>query len=205
MNRERWQALMGALGLAPGLKDFDALDRAYAERHRHYHTAEHINECLTLFDALRDRAEHPEIVELAIWFHDSVYVPRRSDNEARSADWVEYFLHEAGADPELTTQVRELILATRHEADLGAESTDAKLLVDIDLGILGADPERYARYETDIRREFRWVPGPLYRRGRRNLLQGFLDRPHIYTIDAFHPQRERQARTNLAAALAQLG
>ena len=60
------------------------------------------------------------------------------------------------------------------------------------------------RYETDIRREYRWVPGPLYRRARRALLQGFLERPRLYATDALHSQREARARANLTAALARL-
>lgn len=204
MSPERWQELMHALGLPPGEATFEALRRAYAERHRHYHSAEHIDECLVLLDALRERAVNPQAVELAIWFHDAIYAPRRTDNEARSADWAEGFLREAGAHTGLSTQVRELILATRHEAGSTSDSGDAALLVDIDLAILGAEPERYARYETDIRREYRWVPGPLYRRARRALLQGFLERPRLYATDALHSQREARARANLTAALARL-
>jgi predicted metal-dependent HD superfamily phosphohydrolase len=127
-------------------------------------------------------------------------VPRRDlrpakDNEARSAAWAERELSAATVPADARARVHELIMATRHAA-LPATADEA-LLVDIDLSILGADPERFDEYEVQVRQEYAWVPGPVFRRKRRELLQGFLARPHLYSTDWFRHRFEAAARSNL--------
>jgi predicted metal-dependent HD superfamily phosphohydrolase len=107
----------------------------------------------------------------------------------------------AGAPPAAIARVVALIDATRHDATPG--DADACALVDIDLGILGASAERYARYEDEVRREYAWVPEPAFRAGLAAILRGFLARPRIYATDAF-ARLEAPARANLAGAIARL-
>ncbi len=59
----------------------DALLAAYAEPHRHYHSTQHLAECLQGFEAVRHLAQRPAEVALALWFHDAVYDVKRHDNE----------------------------------------------------------------------------------------------------------------------------
>ena len=49
------------------------------------HTLQHISECLSHFEQVQDLLEDARAVELALWFHDAVYNPKASDNEACSA------------------------------------------------------------------------------------------------------------------------
>jgi hypothetical protein len=58
-------------------------------------------------------------------------------------------------------RVRAHIMATRYVA-LPADN-DSRLVVDIDLAILGATPSRHEEFERDVRQEYRWVPGIVYR------------------------------------------
>jgi len=203
MNRARWTTLMNALGLPASDATFAALDAAYREPHRHYHTTRHIDDCLAQFDLLRAQADAPDAIELALWFHDAVYDPYRSGNEERSADWAVRFLDEAGATPVLARRVRELILATRHEAV--ASDADTAILIDVDLSILGADCARYDAFEKDVRAEYRWVPRPLFRRERRKILASFLQRERIFLTPEFHARYEAVARANLDRAIRALG
>ena len=159
----------------------------YREPHRHYHTLQHLEECFEKFDELGDLASHPDDVALAIWFHDAIYDPRRDDNEARSAAWAKATVGE---------RVAELVMATRHEAV--PADIDAQVLVDVDLSILGAPQARFEEYERQVREEYRWVPGPIYRHKRRQVLQSFLERPTIYNTQRFIERYEAQARRNLA-------
>ena len=78
------------------------------------------------------------------------------------------------------------------------------MLVDADLWILGSPQERFDEYEVQVREEYGWVPGPIYRRKRREILQGFLARATIYGTERFVQRHEPQARVNLARALARL-
>ena len=55
-----------------------------------------------------------------------------------------------------------------------------------------------------MREEYGWVPGPIYRRTRRKLLEAFRARPTIYSTDPFLQRYEARARANLARSLARL-
>ncbi len=203
MDFSRWQSLMSRLGLAGHRDTFDALVAAYSEPHRAYHTGEHLSACLTHLDKAADLAGAPEEIEIALWFHDAVYRTRAQDNERRSARWAADFLTSAGASDIVASRVEKLIIATEHSAVPG--DPDAALLVDIDLAILGSPPDAYRAFEANIRREYKWVPGPVFRRKRAEVLGSFLARPRIYTTDRFRDRFEEAARLNLAAAIRNLG
>lgn len=202
LDASRWAALMQRLGIGANLDVFAKLRAAYAQAHRHYHTAEHIHHCLDELEGVRPLAREPDEVELGLWFHDAVYITRRKDNEAKSAEWAREFLGANAVDRARVDRVRDLILATTHAAP--APDADSKLLVDIDLAILGADPAAYARFEENVRKEYRWVPAPLFRRTRATILKSFLDRPSVYATAHFRERLEEPARRNLAAAIAAL-
>jgi predicted metal-dependent HD superfamily phosphohydrolase len=175
--------------------------RAYAEPHRHYHTGEHIARTLALFDGVRDRLRRPAEAELAVWLHDVVYDPRAADNEERSADLAAGLLVAGGGAAAVPT-VRALILATRHAAP--PEEHDARYVVDVDLSILGAEPDAFDRYEAQVRREYAFVPDAEWRERRPRVLRRFLDRDRIYETPEF-ARLEAPARANLARSLLRLG
>jgi predicted metal-dependent HD superfamily phosphohydrolase len=199
MNYDRWETMLLRLGLEPESQTFLKLQAAYSEKHRAYHTLRHIHECLSNYDQVKDLAERPAEVELALWFHDAIYEPMSKNNEERSADWAAAFARGIGAKPDLISRVRGHILATRHVDH--ATGGDSGLVVDIDLGILGAPNSRYLEFERDVRLEYKWVPGFLYRRKRARILQSFLDRPRIYHWDAMYERFESQARANLGESV----
>jgi predicted metal-dependent HD superfamily phosphohydrolase len=166
---------------------------------RHYHTLQHLAECLDLFDRVAHLARYPGEAAIALWFHDAVYLPLAKDNEARSADWACAALREAGAGEEVCERMRALIMATAHHA--APEGDDARLVVDIDLAILGADAARFAEYEGQVRAEYATVPEDLFRQKRAELLARFLERPAIYQTPELHARLENQARINLRRAI----
>ncbi|HEY9096905.1 MAG TPA: N-methyl-D-aspartate receptor NMDAR2C subunit [Hydrogenophaga sp.] len=190
-----WQRAWAALGLHAPQGLLQRVLDAWAEPQRRYHTTLHLHECLALLEPALDLAEHPGEVELALWFHDAVYEPQGKENEALSADWACEALAQAGAGEAVQQRVRALIMATCHDAE--PADRDARLLVDIDLAILGADPPRFAEYDAQVRDEYRWVPGWLYRRKRKQVLAGFLARPEIYGTERFRARFEQRARENL--------
>jgi predicted metal-dependent HD superfamily phosphohydrolase len=192
-----WQRLWGELGAREvngGL--MNQLVAAYSEPHRHYHTLQHLRECLAHFDASASLARRPAEVELALWFHDAVYDPQRTDNEERSAAWARASVLAAGCEEAVAQRVHDLVLATRtHEA--AGDDPDTRLLLDIDLAILGAAPARFAEYERQVRAEYAHVPEPAFRAGRSRILAGFLARPRLYATQVFHDALEERARSNL--------
>jgi len=199
----RWNHTWRGLGVpAPSQDVFTALVARWAEPHRRYHTLQHLDECLALFESEGSLAEHPGEVAIALWFHDAVYDTGRHDNEAASAQWARQVLLETGADAVVAERVHGLIMATRHSEV--PSTSDAKLLVDIDLAILGAEPARFAQYERQIRDEYGFVPEPVFRDKRAQILRGFLERPALFSTPAFAQRYGEKARANLTWAIAQL-
>lgn len=110
-----WEAAWRDLGLPmPDAGVYQRLLSAYAEPHRHYHSLQHLGECLTHFQAVRHLAAHPGEVALALSFHDAVYDPKGKDNEALSARWADEVLAQAGATQPCRDRVESLIMATCH-------------------------------------------------------------------------------------------
>jgi predicted metal-dependent HD superfamily phosphohydrolase len=199
MTPERWTVLLRGLGARADDSTYARLSAAYAERHRAYHTERHIDECLALLDEVSALAAEPSEVECALWFHDAVYKPMSGNNESRSADWAGEFLQKQGVSAARIERVRLHILATRHVSSVSAD--DSGLVVDIDLAILGSLPERYEKFERDVRCEYRWVPEVVYRRKRAEVLMSFQNRPRIYHFEPLADRFEARARRNIAEAV----
>lgn len=194
-----WDSAWSALGASAPQPVLAELLQSYSEPQRHYHTLQHLGEALGLLQPALGLAERPGEVALALWFHDAVYETQAKDNEARSADWAVAVVRGQGLPAEVAGRVHGLIMATCHAAQ--PSGIDAQLLVDADLGILAADPLRFAEYEVQVRAEYEWVPLPLYRARRREVLLGFMQREAIYCTDWFGQRLEARARCNLAQAL----
>lgn len=199
----RWQSVWRELRAADANSElFQRLVTSYSESHRKYHTMQHLQECFALLDRVRSYAEQPAEVELALWFHDAIYNTRKSDNEKRSAEWARESAIAGGVPDDQATRIFELVMATKHNAVPAGR--DAEVLVDVDLGILGAESARFDEYEIQVRQEYSWVPEFVYRRERRKVLQEFANRASIYSTKYFGDEFESRARDNLARSLARL-
>lgn len=198
-----WRRAWAGLAGSPPVGLYDELIACYGAPTRHYHSLQHLEECIACHQELRASMQRPAELEMALWFHDAIYDARAKDNEVRSAEWARAALRAAGCAAVVGQRVHDLVMATRHET--AAAVSDAGLLVDIDLAILGAARERYDEYEVQIRAEYAWVPLPAYREARAALLRGFLARPAIYANSIMRERFEAAARGNLSRALSQLG
>lgn len=204
----RWCSLFDRLGVGAGAAapTFAELVRAYSGSDRHYHTLDHIAALLDLLDQYSEGLADRSAVELAIFFHDAVYVPTRSDNEAESATLARERLTALGLPAGLIVRVANLILATRHEIErVEQQDADLELLLDLDLSVLAADRSIYAAYARSIRSEYAVYPDEVYRPGRRRVLGQFLARPRIYQTSRLHRLWDAAARANLTWELAELG
>lgn len=200
---DRWQTEWREVGASRVDEELYArLVESYSEPHRRYHTIQHLEECFAHLDLARSIAQHASEVELALWFHDAIYDTRRTDNEERSAEWARAAALASGLPIETAERIAGLVLATKHDAV--PVGTDAGLLVDIDLAILGSETARFEGYEVQIREEYAWVPESLYQNARRKILQGFVSREQIYSTELFHAEYETRARENINRSLARL-
>jgi predicted metal-dependent HD superfamily phosphohydrolase len=199
---DQWKTTWQDLGVSitPDLlRDYEDLIARYSEHHRKYHTVRHLDECFEKLAEIRSEAEHPAEVEVAIWFHDAIYDTRSTQNEPKSAELAVSKVRAAGGSPECEKRISELIMATRHAGAQGG--ADAKVLVDVDLAILGESPERFNEFEQQVREEYSWVPGFIFKEKRRKILSGFLARPAIFNTELFRERYERQARENIQRSI----
>ena len=202
LSLDAWARDWRDLGVEADKALWEQILARYDEPHRKYHTTQHLAECLALWQETHTLARRPGEVAVALWFHDAIYDPHRHDNEAQSAEWARSVVAQS-ATSDAAERVSDLIMATRHDGT--PVDADAQLLVDIDLAILGAAPERFDEYEGQVREEYGWVPGFLFRSTRRRILDGFLARPRIYATDHLHERREESARANLRRSIERLG
>lgn len=180
-------------------KFYTSLCSAYSEAQRHYHTLQHIVECLDYFHQIKAHLDDALSVELALWFHDVIYNPQAHDNEQQSADYMQRMLENVlGA--EQITKIYAWILATQVHAPTA--DTDLAYLLDIDLAILASDPMRFAEYEQQIQQEYAWVEPALYRQKRQQVLNHFLEMQPLYQTPFFQNNYEQRAKHNLAQVLA---
>lgn len=177
------------------------LTSAYEALGRYYHTLTHIEALLRAVEEAPVPLRDKEAVQLAIWFHDAVYNPMRSDNEERSAVLAQQFLAKTTFGSARGEQVVFLIQQTKDHTQAPSDDPDLQFFLDADLQILGASVAEYEQYAHQIRQEYRLVPGPLYRRGRRAVLQKMLAAPELYRTSFFRNKLGIRARHNLQMEL----
>ncbi len=202
-NEKQWLALwkrIGARGNAHAV--YNDLVMRYSEPRRAYHTLEHIRHCLDEFEQVRHLAANPDIVELALWYHDAIYDTKAKDNEERGAALAIQMTEDALLPDNLGQSVANLIIATKHASD--STDPDVQIIVDVDLSILGQDEEKFDEYERRIRTEYEWVAENAFIVGRSAMLKAFSNRPAIYSTQFFRNKYEAQARQNIVRSLARL-
>ncbi|CAL9473254.1 hypothetical protein SUDANB57_02873 [Streptomyces sp. enrichment culture] len=197
------RALEGARGSAEGPDPLPYADRLIArwqEPQRRYHTLDHLTAVLDRVDELADHADDPDVVRLAAWFHDAVYLPDRSENEERSARLAERALPEAGVSAAKTEEVARLVrLTVTH--DPADDDRDGQVLCDADLAVLASAPSAYAAYTAAIREEYRFVPNDAFREGRADILRRLLDLHSVFRTPYGQEHWEATARYNLRGEL----
>ena len=203
--RARWlKTLLRARGTDECVYDpykfADNLLARWAEPQRRYHTTAHLTAVLDRVDVLEEHADDPELVRLAAWFHDAVYLPDRSENEERSARLAERALPDAGLTAAQTAEVARLVrLTVTHDPADGDHNGET--LCDADLAILASPPDAYAAYAAAVREEYSFVPDDAFRDGRAAVLRQLLALPRLFRTPRGAAEWEGPARANLTTEL----
>ena len=182
---------------------FDHLCASYSEPQRRYHTLAHLT---ALFDCLELHGEEisdPPRLAFAAWYHDIVYDPRRTDNEAKSAERAMKELDDLGADGNLRSHVIQLILSTKDHTK-GGRDYDDDIFLDADFAILGSAADTYRQYVADVRAEYAHVDEQGWKAGRSAFLKKTVASPRIFRTGIFEGEYAALARQNIAWELATL-
>jgi len=182
--------------------EFTKLQTVYSQPQRFYHNIKHIGNCLVDLDSAKHLTDRLDLVELAIWYHDVIYDTQAKDNEEKSAQLAYDVCMTAKLPEELAKEAAALILATKHRGV--PDGMNARILVDVDLSILGKQVQEFDEYEKNIRKEYSWVSEDQFKQGRSNILQMFLHRAKkdaLYSTDFFRNKYEAQAKRNLQRSI----
>ncbi|MEH2009899.1 HD domain-containing protein [Nostoc sp.] len=201
----KWQQTLQPFGVeqVAAEKAFNSLVVAYSTPGRYYHTLKHIDHVLSTIQILQGYTNNLAAVQLAAWFHDVVYNSQAEDNEERSADYAFELLSNLGIPESTITTVTRLILNTKnHQA--AVDDYDCQVLLDADLAILATNLVEYPEYAHAIRQEYGWVAEAEYITGRRQVLEEFLQRSHIYFTPLMSEFAEPSARGNIQGEIRSL-
>ena len=203
--RPKWTQLITDVAGKQMLADdvYSRLIAHYTAPARHYHDFSHIVGMLDLLEQLDIALENRDAVQLAVWFHDVIYeVGTGLDNERASADFSAEQLAHLNIAPALIDMVSRLILDTKHQRR--PVTWDGCVLVDLDLAQLGGSAEQFQHDTVNIRGEYAIFPDEQFWRGRRQILQQFLNRERIYYTEPFYARFEAAARRNLSQSIAEI-
>ena len=199
--KSSFEILCGRLGVRYLPSIDSVLIRFYNSNARHYHGMRHILDCLSTFRHCGNISVCYEELEFAIWFHDLIYVPGRSDNELNSATIAKAMADCLGLPQCFGHRVERLIICTEyHIPDL--TFPDTALMIDIDNNILGESKQEYDKYAEGIRKEFEPVVGhEAFIVGRKEWLTSKLKCDTIFHNSVQHLFNEQQARENMQREL----
>lgn len=198
--RSRWAQLC-----RPGHYSWtwDMLVSLYSTYGRHYHTLEHVENCIELVSTIRHPNVDHDAAQMALFWHDAVYVVGSEHNEWQSALLVDAIL------PSVTVKrgvlVRQAILGTashdilRNVAEVGGATIAA--VCDVDMAILGTEPDVYRSYVSLVRKEYGRVGDDRWREGRSAFLRGFLEKDRIFSLPEMADRFEAKARQNMRSEL----
>ncbi len=178
---------------------WEEITRAYQSKGRYYHTLAHLEnlyqQLLTMQSAIHDW----HTLLFTMFYHDFVYNPVRSDNEAKSAEVAVDRMKLIGVPDAQIALCRLQIEATKAHAL--SPVADTNYFTDADLSVLGQDAQTYRTYCAQVRKEYSVFPDLIYKPSRRKVLNHFLAMPRIYKTDFAYERWEQPARINLANEL----
>lgn len=195
-----WQRLWEAAGAKGDPRPaYETRVAQYSDASRHYHDLVHVSEMLRAFRPVASRTNHPLALLMALWDHDVIYDPNASDNEEQSAAFLRREWSVANVYDHFIDEAEKNVLATKHATPAEGLDWDERVMVDLDLAILGSDPRTFDEYDRAIRQEYAWVPDHIYDAERAKILHGFNARQIFLTPDFAH--LEQRAHENLSSVL----
>lgn len=203
--REKWDQTCCSIGISDSRSrtTWEDLVRRYSERHRRYHTLDHLRAMCRTLSEFEEEFAASDSVYIAVFFHDAIYDSSSTTNEKDSAELATSFLTKNNVAASVIQVVEQLILATASHSN-ETNVPDAEWFLDSDLAILAAQPEISSEYVQAIREEYSQFSDAEFRTGRLRFLKTILDAPILYRTAVLRERFEASARRNLQNELATL-
>lgn len=195
-----WASAHMRVGAKPSWSEFWRLIRCYSEDHRHYHTIQHIYECLRYIRKHYQDHSMIHLVRFAIFYHDIVYDVTSKDNERLSADqWMQYASQLENMTSIHINLVEQLILMTAsHKLEPGSGML-FRVMNDVDMHIFLCPDGHYLEYARNVWREYSVFGPEKFIEGRTAFLES-LDPDQLFYTKEARPYLQH-ARANIALEL----
>jgi predicted metal-dependent HD superfamily phosphohydrolase len=196
---------------------WEALDAAYTEGHRAYHTWGHVAALLERLDDLSELSSRTDIVAMSIIWHDAVYKTQNQDGSLRSdyenvRDSAELFRRFSLLNQPDTDAVYDLIMATANHLEARAEKQhyagfagDLDLFMDLDLSSLALPWDEFSEDFARIRFEFSWIPEVAFCSRQIQILENFAKEDvRLYRRAETRERWRAAARSNLTRCVTEM-
>lgn len=167
---------------------------------RPYHGFYHLCEMISHMESLN--WQNPNI-KMAILFHDLIYETQSEKVETNEEASIKAFLeYEKTLSLDLDhdwicdfikSTIKHEVVDTNHKE----KTILNKRFLDLDLNILGSNPERFQEYDKSVREEYHWVPEEIYEKERKKILRKFLNEKQLYFTKEARDLWQKQAKENI--------
>lgn len=198
----QWSAMVQSVGgnLPLVYSEFAKMMEKYQSgESRSYHNLAHIGKV----DEMLNRYSHLSRNFVALKFagdgHDVIYVPGSETNEQDSANFMKGIMARLGIPDPVIAETRRIILLTK-EHKTTDDDTDGKLMIDTDFAIFASSKADYDAYAQGIWQEYVGsgkVSEEAFKKGRRNLIEGWLKQDKLFLTDEIREKLQSLARQNL--------
>ena len=154
--------------------DINMLLEMWNEPHRSYHNLNHLVDLTNMINS--DYANHKlnqtttEKLLLTSLFHDIVYNPQRTDNEAKSA---EFFINMC--EDKKNVHILDIKQAILDTATHTGDNYLSELFNKYDMNIVERNFESLLEWEAGIHEEYKFA-GELYKTGRLKFVESLVDK-----------------------------
>jgi len=196
---------------------WNALDAGYTERHRAYHSWDHVAGLLEKLDVFSDLSTRSDLIALAAFWHDAVYRTQNQDGSPRPdfenvRDSAEMFRQYTLLKPSDADAVYDMIMATANHMQAKVEKQyypgfagDLDLFLDLDLSSLASSWDEFIEHLDEIRTEFSWAPEEVFYSLHLRVLEKFAkDDVRLYRRAETRELWREPARANLKRCIAKL-
>ena len=189
---------------------WEALDAGYTERHRAYHSWQHVAGLFEKLGEFSDLSTRADIIAMSAFWHDVVYRTQNHDGTQRPdyenvRESAELFRKYTLLNQPDAAAVYDLIMATANHLQARADTQhyagfagDLDLFLDLDLSSLASPWEQFVEHFNAIRYEFSWVPELGFYSKQIQILENFAkDDVQLYRRAETREKWRDTARANL--------
>ena len=173
------------------------IEKKYNSKNRYYHNLNHLSNMITELEFVKNDIKSLDCILFSTYYHDIIYNTKKSDNEEKSAIFLEKALEKTSF--QFIDICKNQIIATKnHEESI---DNDINIFLDLDMSILGQSRAEYIEYCQQIRKEYNIYPDFFYKKGRKKALLSFLEQERIFKTHFFNKKYEKQARQNILSEI----